>query len=274
MKPPVGGHAPMKTDIYYFSATGNSLWIARKIAEKIEDAELISIPAVIDQAPGITGEVIGIVCPIYMYNVPHIVADFIGKIAGAEYVFFVYAGAGETGNGIRAVTKLFESRELPLQAIFNVPMPSNYTPYGCPSKEKQQKLFAEAGARIDEIAGIVRDRRSFTDSTNTSFFGAHIHPGIFYRMGYSHIPELDKSYVTDGNCTGCGICEKVCPVGNITMKDGIPEWNHRCQLCYACLQWCPSGAIQAGDRTVGIERYHNPNVTVKDIIGASGRSVH
>jgi len=30
----------MKTDIYYYSGTGNSLWTARRLAEELGDAEL------------------------------------------------------------------------------------------------------------------------------------------------------------------------------------------------------------------------------------------
>jgi hypothetical protein len=54
----------------------------------------------------ITGEIIGIVCPIYFYNMPHIVRDFIKKIQDAKYLFMVYAGAGDLGGGIHAAKKL------------------------------------------------------------------------------------------------------------------------------------------------------------------------
>lgn len=60
----------MQTEIYYFTGTGNSLWIAKKIAEQIGDTQLISIPQVINQDTIAVGETVGIVCPIYMYNLP------------------------------------------------------------------------------------------------------------------------------------------------------------------------------------------------------------
>ena len=76
--------ALMKTDVYYFSGTGNSLWVAQKISEKIEDSELISIPKVVNKKEGIKGEIIGIVCPIY--TIPLIVADFIKIVSFQLYL--------------------------------------------------------------------------------------------------------------------------------------------------------------------------------------------
>jgi hypothetical protein len=34
----------------------------------------------------------------------------------------------------------------------------------------------------------------------------------------------------------------------------------------ACIQWCPKSAIQIGDFTVGVERYHHPEVSLKEMI--------
>ena len=255
--------------VYYFSGTGNSLFIATKIIEKIENSKLISIPKVINDKMGFEGAVIGIVCPIYMYNIPLIVADFIEKIENAEYIFFVFAGAGELGGAVKHLLKVFKSKNLKLSSIFNVPMPSNYTPFGITPEDKQKERFAKIDTKVDNIVKIVQKRQSFITRSTNSFFNSYIHPGILYRMGYSRINQLDKSFSADEKCNGCSICQKVCPVNNITMKDHKPEWKNQCQQCYACLQWCPTESIQAGKRTVGIKRYHNPNIKVKDIINSS-----
>jgi len=259
----------MNTQIYYFSGTGNSLYVAQKISDQIENSELVSIPKVIDHAEKIEGDVIGIVSPIYMYNLPYIVIDFIKKIKSAAYIFMVFSGAGELGSGLKETMRLFSSIQLKLSALFNVPMPSNYTPFGVPSEEKQKRLFADFEKRVEDIVKTVQARESYMDGTNTSFFKTHIHPGLLYRLGYSRIKELDKSFTVDDSCNGCSICQKVCPVDNITMQDDMPVWHHQCQQCYACLQWCPTEAIQAGKKTIGVNRYHNPNIKVKDIINSA-----
>jgi len=127
----------MKTKIFYFSGTGNSIFIAQKISEKLDDSEIYSIPKVLENKDIIKSEVIGIVCPIYMYRIPHIVDDFIGKIESAKYIFLVFAGAGELGFGNKETLKVFTSNNLEKPSLFNLKMPSNYSPYGSNNNYKK-----------------------------------------------------------------------------------------------------------------------------------------
>ncbi|MHB9029933.1 MAG: EFR1 family ferrodoxin, partial [Candidatus Latescibacterota bacterium] len=90
-----------------------------------------------------------------------------------------------------------------------------------------------------------------------------------YRMSVNHVAELDKNFHIDEKCTSCGVCARVCPARNITMTGGKPVWNHRCEQCLACIQWCPSEAIQYGKKTAAYQRYHNPEVTLKDIVACA-----
>jgi len=62
-----------------------------------------------------------------------------------------------------------------------------------------------------------------------------------------HVAKRVKNYFySDSKCTGCGICEKVCPSQKITMEGNKPLWqrNVDCYMCYACLNFCPTEAIQ------------------------------
>ncbi len=74
------------------------------------------------------------------------------------------------------------------------------------------------------------------------------------------------SFRSNNKCNGCGICMKICPVNNIEMVDNKPKWFEHCVLCFACLQWCPKEAINAGSVTEGMPRYHHPDVNISDII--------
>jgi ferredoxin len=258
----------LKTNIYYFSGTGNSLLVAKKIKEKIEDCNLISIPSIMKKE-ALAEEVLGIVCPIYMYNAPYIVVDFISRIKKADYIFFVFAGGGDPGTALKNITKTFNSRGLKLSALFNITMPSNYTPFGITPEEKQKEFFRRMETAVNDIVETVQSKTISIADSSTSLFNSYIHPGLLYKLGYKHIREMAKSFYTDGNCNGCGMCQKVCPVKNIEMKDKKPVWNDKCEQCYACLQWCPNESIQYGKKTAGIKRYHNPNIKVQEIINSS-----
>lgn len=255
----------MSTQLYVFSATGNSLNVAQRISSRLDDAEVISIPSV-KEGSEIRADVIGIVSPIYMHYMPHIVADLIKKIKKAHYIFFVYTGGGELGNGINKTKNLFKKQGLQLSSLFNVTMPSNYTPYGCPSADQQKKILDEMKNKVNEIIPIIQKQGEYIDKNNTSFLASYIHPGLLYKLGYRMINTMDRSFTVDDNCNGCSICQQVCPVSNISITGGKPEWHNKCQQCFACLQWCPKQAIQYGDKTLETDRYHHPEIKLNDII--------
>jgi ferredoxin len=263
----------MATTLYYFSGTGNTLAIVRRLRDRLDRCEIVSIAsAVNDRSRGpVTGEAVGIVTPIYMHNMPHIVSRFLDRIESAEYLFFVYTGAGDLGRGIKRTKSRVRDCGLTLSAVFNVAMPSNYTPYGYPDDAAQARLLADAERALDTIVDRVGNRATHFDENGTGFFKANIFPGPFYNLGYRFIPRMDGSFSVDDTCINCGICAQVCPVENIAMVDGVPEWNHRCEQCFACLQWCPVDAIQYGKSTRDVPRYHHPDVAVKDMIEATGR---
>jgi Pyruvate/2-oxoacid:ferredoxin oxidoreductase delta subunit/flavodoxin len=264
------GDTIMKTDIYYFSGTGNSLAIAQHLSKKMEHSTIISIPHVMNTANTITGEIIGIVCPIYFYNMPHIVRDFIKKIQDAKYLFMVYAGTGDLGTGLKATKKLFAAKNMKLSAVFNIPLPDNSTIHVKP-EEQQQEMLHNVDKKIEDIVNIVNGKEEHCDSKNTSLIQAYIHPGILYKFIYPGVKKMDKDFTIDERCNGCSICQKVCPVNNITMKENKPVWNknERCQACLACYNWCPQESIKHVSVNAEMKRYHHPNIAMKDIMSSS-----
>lgn len=67
----------MKTNLFFFSATGNSFIVAKDIAAKLPETEIFSIPKVINQAIDLNADNIGFVFPVYFSGMPRIVIDFI-----------------------------------------------------------------------------------------------------------------------------------------------------------------------------------------------------
>ena len=92
-----------------------------------------------------------------------------------------------------------------------------------------------------------------------------------YKFSFPHIATMDRDFWVDAKCSGCGTCAKVCPVGNIVMAEGRPHWRHACVQCLACIQWCPTQALQYGKKTPNYPRYHHPEATLKDMIEAAAR---
>jgi len=55
------------------------------------------------------------------------------------------------------------------------------------------------------------------------------------------------------------------------MKNDKPSWIHQCEQCLACIQWCPQEAIQYGKKTVRYQRYHHPEITLKNMLEQASR---
>jgi formate hydrogenlyase subunit 6/NADH:ubiquinone oxidoreductase subunit I len=179
-------------------------------------------------------------------------------------------GLPPTGGVIQQVKRMLKAKGVTLQAGFYVNMPQNYIPwFDVPDELKQQRLFQHADAKIRQIAAILHDETQKYDFEPLGFMLP------FRNAPYlSKANDLDRNfYLQNGSCNGCAVCVQVCPVSNIVLNEGMPEWKHTCQECLACLNFCPKQAIQYGKKTANRSRYHHPEVTLKDIMAQKSVSM-
>jgi ferredoxin len=259
----------MKTVIYYFTGTGNSLAAAKKIAAVLGDCELVPIASLQDNDEVIlpAAERVGIVAPVYFTGLPVMVALFAKRLdpAAAQYLFGVmtHGGGGESA-ALRQLDGIIrERRGRGLDAGFGVAMPGNYIlMYESPAGEKQREILTKAESVIADIAGAVarREKRSLPSSLINR---------VLYYLAYpyfrSHVRQGDKKFTVTNACTACGTCAAVCPANNIELVSDRPVWKHRCELCCGCIHACPVQAIQAGPKTGSRGRYRNPDIAVADL---------
>ncbi|MBN1626807.1 MAG: electron transfer flavoprotein subunit alpha [Deltaproteobacteria bacterium] len=64
-------------------------------------------------------------------------------------------------------------------------------------------------------------------------------------------------WVKKSECVGCETCLDVCPIGAISMSEGIAVIGDKCNSCGACVESCPHGAIKsdASDRKADISAF-------------------
>jgi ferredoxin len=256
----------MSKKIFYFTGTGNTLKLARDLASHLTDTQLVRIryDMEFDQTDC---DVAGIAYPVYCFGQPNIVVNFLNKVTFTDktYIFGLSSYGGLlTGSG-RRLKRILMARGYTLNAGFAINMPGNATSlYDVPKQEKREAMFAREKMRIPEIAEMVRNKSSYGIDANLGILGRLASMATGLMMG--KINESDKSFFVDGNCDGCGICAKLCPVGNIKMTDGKPQWQHRCECCMACFHWCPKASIQAGGKTKSRGRYHHPDVSIGEML--------
>lgn len=265
-----------KIEIYYFSGTGNSLKVAKDLSKDL-NADLISVVSLFDKdTVKSDAEMIGIVFPIYDFKAPMNIDDFIKKLQlKKETYFFAVCTYGVLPlKTMKKLKKVFDNLRFELSAGFTVKMPHNGIGYKKIPKEKQDKMFANWNNKRKEIIDHLNHRNTVIIENNNSLYYLYLGAillrmmPILFRMlkqvilhGWSSL-----GFVVNKDCNSCTLCERICPVDNITIKKGIPEWSDKCINCFACLHWCPKEAINAANLTVNMHRYHQPEITVKEML--------
>ena len=82
----------ISTVIYYYSATGNSLYVARELQKVIKGAEIRSIvEALHEDRPEVNAECVGFVFPMHYFSLPVQVEEFLQKLTILEspYIFAI-----------------------------------------------------------------------------------------------------------------------------------------------------------------------------------------
>jgi len=257
----------MKTKVFYFSATGNSLKAARDLALALGDTELVAIPHALKTKIDLSPDRIGLVFPVYAWGLPLMVVDFIKKIPPNiknKYFFAVTTCGGSIGNTLIQLKNLFAEKGIELNAGFKIQMPGNYVPlYDICPQEKQDRIFGNEKKKINDVSKMIKDEKKHIDTGSpfTNWFLS----GIIYPLFASHVKKSDKDFWVTDLCNACGVCRKVCPAGNIEIKLNKPVWLHKCEQCLACLHWCPEKAVQFGKATLKRKRYHHPEIKLSDM---------
>jgi formate hydrogenlyase subunit 6/NADH:ubiquinone oxidoreductase subunit I/flavodoxin len=277
----------VNVEIYFFSGTGNSLVAARDIA-RILDGNLVSIAAAIKhEIVEPQSDVLGIVFPVFYATndrgIPLIVERFIKKLKnlGSKYIFAVCTCGYMPGMTIENLSKTIESQNGKLAAGFTLRMSSKKL-----SERKQQEERFKRIKKIENICQYVKAQKKGKFETRGLFRKIFLAPlrefekPIFMRRYRKlsntlkksfkeYIPLADASFRINENCTGCGICARICPVNNIKMIEGKPKWLHYCETCYSCYGWCPNKAI-CGDIVEYNDWYHHPEVELAEILRMKG----
>lgn len=239
--------------ILYFSATGNSRWVAQQLAALTGDvlcniADCLKegcLPALPDGT-----ERVGVVFPIHSWYVPAPVLDFLMKlhVPASAYRYAVCTCGDDVGKGMSRLAGHF-----PLDAAWSVQMPNTYVPmFPLDAPEVARKKVQEAHDRLPRIAKAVeaKERVWEVHEGGCPWLKTYVVQPLFVHC-YIGI----KAFRVDDSCISCGLCEEHCPVSAVRLSGGRPVWSDACIHCMACLHGCPAKAIQYGKGTRKKGRY-------------------
>lgn len=260
----------MKGKIFVFSATGNSKYLAVKIADETE-LEIVSVNERLltyEEEYDFDGETVGFVFPVYAWGCPSIMERFVKSLnfSGKPSYVFAVANCGDSmGNTLTDFAKLLKEKAIVLDYGDFFVMPNNYLPLSdVDSKETEKQKLLNADRKLGGvIENIVRGQKGINQPNGilNGFLSGPVHK-VFNQTSAKGYKKLH----INSDCVGCGLCAIVCPLSNITLKNEKPQWGENCISCMACINWCSHKAIDYGKKTVNRGRYHNPNINITDLL--------
>lgn len=199
-------------------------------------------------------ETVGFVLPVHGWKPPRLVRRFIDRLPQGfgtqRYAWCVLTCGDDTGCAAQMLERRLLLRGVKPALMASLVMPNTYV--GLPffdvdADSLRAAKLHRAAERVRELATAIKERRT----------GHAVHRGALphlksYVLGplFEHLLMSDHAFRAAETCTGCGLCARVCPVGNIELSaEGTPQWGGHCTMCLACYHHCPAHAIALGRRT-------------------------
>ena len=250
--------------ICYFTATGNCLYVARRIG-----GTLLSIPQLMRQERiEIEDDAVGIVAPVYAVEMPMMVKAFLGKARiKTNYFFFIYTYGMGYAEAFTHVEVTAKKVGLTLSYINAIQMVDNYIPFFDMREQIDTLPAKNVEGQIEQVVSDIAERRLKPVRVTESNLAEMAR---WTRKHAANILKKDTalSYTVNDDCVRCGICAKVCPANNIEVTEDGVRFSDHCEVCYACLHNCPKHAIHM-PLEAGTTQFRNEHVTIKDIIQAN-----
>lgn len=253
--------------LFYFTATGNSLYAARAI-----EPNPISIPQAIRREPlSYRADAIGIVAPVYGHELPNMVKDFIRRASfDTDYFYLVLTYGRCHGNAVELADGFCRDCGVEPAYINTLLMVDNWLPAF--DMDEERALDKGIDRNLSRIVSDVASRRRWKAPVSEGDREVH---RMFLSMMARQPRDAWQHLVAVGDgCTGCGVCEHVCPSGSVRVVDGRAVFTSgMCQTCLACVHNCPHGAMMltVPERNPGA-RFRNEHVTLKDIMDSNDRT--
>jgi NAD-dependent dihydropyrimidine dehydrogenase PreA subunit/flavodoxin len=258
--------AHMSATLYYFTGTGNSLFIAKTIAKELSDVSLIGINQM-DLANEIysDSDMIGIIYPIYFLDIPEPVQHFISNLIIREDAYlFLYANYGEhLGNGLYNPYIALKKRGFKIDASFGVALPDNSIIFPT-DIENQVHMLKISNEIINQHAKRIANRE--TTSSPKINYTYHVISPMMKLVNHLFL-GMNKITIDTEKCSNCNICTTVCSSYNMLKGTTKPTIGRHCSMCFSCIHYCPKEEIHFKNmKSKSNYQYRNPDITIKEII--------
>ena len=143
--------------ILYFTGTGNSAFIAKRIAEKTGDTAVDVFPMIRENDYGklSSSRPFVVVCPTYGWQIPHVLGNWLKKtrLSGSRKLYFVMTCGDGIGNAGGYAKRFCEKKGMEYMGCGKVVMPENYVAmFPVPDRTEAERIIGKAIPQADQIA--------------------------------------------------------------------------------------------------------------------------
>ena len=247
--------------VLYFTATGNSLYVAKKFS----DAP-ISIPQIMyGKQRRFSDETIGIVCPVFAGQPPKMVLKFLEESTfEAKYLYMILTYGHDESDSLEFTARLAEKYDVFVDYIAAIKMVDNYLPVF--DMEEEMALEKHVDEQVEAAVRAVSERKhSIPKATKEQ---RELHAYVAKMNQQTPAFNNGSQIKVNETCVGCGVCAMVCPDNNFYIENSRAKRKQEtCEFCLACAQNCPQKAIglRIADKNPKA-RYRNPNISLQEII--------
>ena len=268
--------------VFYFTGTGNCLYVARQLAD--DNTELLSIPQLMKQKElNFEADEIGLVYPIYGHMPPYMVRQFLKKAKlKAGYTFAILTFGARKCNAVEILDGITRKASYRFDYISTLIMVDNWLPnFDMSEQMKMDKHIPENLAAIkNDINGHKHWMQPVSQEERDQHAGFMAYSELDPEVGF--LKRSEKYFVVTDRCIGCGICTDVCPRGNYSQTANGVKTDGDCEFCFACIHNCPQKAIKfakVADDPLLVNgemnseaRYRNQHVSLMDIKRANSKT--
>ena len=234
-------------DFYYFSGTGNTLLVVKKMQETLQEEGIeVELHKIEDSDPSRIDieHTIGLAFPIAAFSTYPFVWEFIRGLPRAHgtEIFMVDTLGGFSGGIVGPLREIMKKKGyLPIGAE-EIIMPPNI--FYIQDEKTCQKKIAKGLSMADNYASkLVKGSAVWGRVPVLSDFMYTLSIGLTNSWKWKSQQKSRFGFQANKTkCNDCGICAELCPTNNIEINK-YPVRRCNCEFCMRCVSFCPRKAI-------------------------------